>query len=200
MQLLLNLAPKPTLAQAEWLPTVGTHQATQATLNANPTTIGTICLYGPSGCGKTHLLAKLASQNPSLVLADNLESLTAQQQEELFHHFNNRQGRGLITTSQLPVAQLSLLPDLKSRLLTGQHIEMQLPTEAELTHLLQSWATTRQLTLSPEVTHYLLTRTARNPHTLLGLLNQLNTLSLLQKRAITIPLVHMALARSTPES
>lgn len=172
-----------------WVPTAGTTNALQALHQAGQQG-GIICLYGPTGVGKSHLLALAQEAYPALTLADNLDTLTPAGQEALFHAANRirAEGGALLTASRHPVAQLPLLADLKSRLLTGHHVELTLPTDAELHSLLAGWAAARQIRLPDHVATYMLARAERNPHTLATLIARLDTLSLAQKRAVTIPL------------
>lgn len=189
-QLLLDLPKGADFSAAAWQPTSGTTQAYNALLNSD---IGCLGIYGPEGAGKTHLLVMASQKNANLLVVDELETLDPAAQELLFHEFNSRKGQHIVLASRKPVAQLSLLPDLKSRLLTGIHIEVSLPTETELRTLLSTWATTRQLTLPEAVVNYLLTRAERNPKNLLTLVTMLDDLSLEEKRAITVPLAKRVL-------
>lgn len=186
-QLLLDVIPATGL---HWLPTGGTQAAVAALEGAGTTCI---CLYGPTGSGKSTLLKLAAQKHPGLYVADNLESATPQTQEELFHTFNSRGGKGLLVASAVPVAQLALLPDLKSRLLTGTQIEVELPNDEELHQLLMLWAQARQIVLPQAVADYVLLRAERNPAVLAALVTQLDALSLAQKRAVTVPLARQIL-------
>lgn len=186
-QLLLDVTPSTGL---RWLPTVGT-QAAWSALAEEP--IGCICLYGPAGSGKSTLLALAAQSHPQLYVVDDLDVATPAAQEELFHAFNSRGGKGLLVASRVPVAQLALLPDLKSRLLTGTQLEVALPTDEELRQLLTLWAQARQIMLPDAVADYVLLRAERNPAVLAALVAQLDALSLEQKRAVTVPLARQVL-------
>lgn len=172
-----------------WVPTEGTATAA-AHLPQLAQTGGCLCVYGPEGAGKSHFLAYAATQYPTLTTADNLDTAPLTTQETLFHTFNaaKAEGRGVLVASRTPIAQCQLLPDLKSRLLTGLQVELTLPTDAELRTLLIRWAEARQVHLPDTVSTYILARAERNPHTLAALVARLDTLSLEQKRAVTIPL------------
>ena len=168
-----------------------------------------LVVYGAPKSGKSHLLNwwqkqaaailfKPADHLPpdgSTVAVDGLNRLMAQEQEAFFHLFNhikNTQGKLLVTTD-VPTAQLDLLPDLKSRLLTADHVEITAPQEEDLHILLTKWAADRQISLSEDVLTYLLRHADRSPHSLLMLIQKLDTLSLAQKRKVTVPLVKEAL-------
>lgn len=172
-----------------------------------------LVMYGEVGVGKTHLLALWSGQHKAVnalsmppvagaVLAiDDVDQLSASQQEQLFHWFNalKEQGGQLLFTSTQPVAQLALLPDLQSRLLTLPQVEIGLPAEQDLAKLLLKWADDRQLQLDQPVVKYLMTRAARSPGKLEAMVAQLDQTSLAQKRAITIPFVRELLEAGQPD-
>lgn len=186
-QLLLDVAASTGL---RWLSTPGTREAELALEQAADVCL---CFYGPEGCGKSTLMRLALLRDPLLALADDLDRMDKVAQEALFHTFNSRGGRGLIVASRVPVAQLDILPDLKSRLLTGLQVEMRLPEDADLRRLLALWAEARQIVLPEAVTDYVLLRADRNPHALADLLARLDRLSLEQKRAVTVPLARAVL-------
>jgi DnaA-homolog protein len=134
-------------------------------------------------------------QAGSALAVDNLEHLTPAAQTTLFHALQtlDQSGGQLLVASRLPVQALGLLPDVTSRLLTFPQLEITPPTDAELRQLVLKWAADEQLTLEPAVVEYVLTRAARSAPAVLGLLGQLNVLSLQQRRAITVPLVRQVL-------
>lgn len=186
-QLVLDWGSLGRTATQTWLPTQGTLAAQNAAATLGQ---GCLCVYGPEGAGKSHFLAMLKEQNPNWVVADDAENWCVEMQETLFHAFNAAVagGNAIVVASRKPVAQLGLLADLKSRLLTGLQVEMTLPDDAELAALLQRWAEERQLVLPDAVATYVLARAERNPHVLAALVAKLDALSLEQKRAVTIPL------------
>lgn len=190
-QLLLDLPRGADYGAEAWLSTKGVKDAEEALARAQ----GCVALYGPEGCGKTHLLVMAAMRDASLLVVDELETLEPAAQELLFHEFNARKGGGMVVASRVPVAQMALLPDLKSRLLTGVQVEMRLPEDDELRELLARWAHARQLVLPGAVVDYLMVRADRNPKRLLALVAKLDALSLEEKRAVTVPLAKKVLER-----
>jgi len=185
-QLLLDITALPRYHASRWLTTEGTREAEEALRGSHPC----VCLYGPPGGGKSHLLALAASQGA--VVGDKLEELGEEGQERLFHALNAKVP--VVVASSLPVAQLdNLLPDLKSRLLTGMQIEVRPPSDDDLKALLKHWAEVMQLTLPDAVADYILTRAARSTHELASLMARLDALSLEQKRAVTVPLARAVL-------
>lgn len=189
-QLVLDLPQGADFSAKAWLSTRGTAAAEEALTRVGERCV---CVYGPEGCGKSHLLAMLALDRPSVLVVDNLEELDGLAQELLFHEFNARGGKNIVLASRLPVAQLAMLPDVKSRLLTGVQVEMQLPEDDELEALLERWAEARQLSLPKAVVDFLLVRAERNPKQLLSLLGALDLLSMEEKRAVTVPLAKRVL-------
>lgn len=207
-QMALNFPTKVDFSAENFMENSGNSQAlkTIQTLENN----GDIAvIYGEEGCGKSHLTSlwkdqvnasnindiELFSPEITHIYAEDLDLLNAEQQEHLFHAFNHiKSVKGaLLVTSNTPPAQMDLLADLKSRLLLGNQVEILLPTPQELTVLLSKWAWDRQLELSPEVIQYLLKRCERSPKVLENCIAKLDTLSLEQKRKITVPLAREAL-------
>lgn len=202
-QLTLAFPHTPDYSAAAWLPTAGTAAAVQALALHTPAahkSSPVLALYGAPASGKTHLLTVWKNTHASGHIADNLESLSAAEQTELFHLFNRLKATGgaLLVASRQPVSALALLPDLKSRLLTGPQLELQPPTDAELRQLLSKWAADRQLTLTPQVSDYLLTHAERSAAALHHAIQALDTLSLEAKRGITIPMVKKLLQPELP--
>lgn len=189
-QLVLDLPQGADFSAKAWLSTRGTEEAELALEQVGERCV---CVYGPEGAGKSHLLAMTVARNSRVLAVDNVDELDAAAQEMLFHEFNNRGGRNLVVSSRLPVAQLSLLADVKSRLLTGAQVEMRLPEDDELVWLLEKWAASRQLVLPKAVVDFLLVRADRNPKRLLPLVTALDRLSLEEKRAVTVPLAKRVL-------
>ena len=185
-QLLLDITALPRYHASRWLTTEGTRQAEEALLRGDPC----VCLYGPAGGGKSHLLALAASRGA--VVGDRLETMESEGQERIFHALNAKVP--VVVASNLPVAQIeTLLPDLKSRLMTGTHVEVLPPTDEDLKALLKHWAEVMQLSLPDAVVDYILARAARSTHELAALMARLDALSLEQKRAVTVPLARAVL-------
>lgn len=185
-QLLLDLGVFPVFGERVWVRTKGSAAAEQALQGE----ARCVCVYGPEGSGKSHLLA--LAELRGWVVGDDLEGLDSDAQERLFHAFNN--GGKLAVASRVPVAQVEgLLPDLKSRLLTGVQVEMRGPDDEELAKVLACWAEARQIALPQPVVDYILARAARSTHELAALTAKLDALSLEQKRAVTVPLARQVL-------
>lgn len=192
-QLLLDITALPRFHASRWLTTDGTRAAEAALDAVLKGGAKCLCMYGPAGGGKSHILALAASRGATV--GDKLETLESEAQERLFHAFNA--GTSVVVASGMPVAQLeNLLPDLKSRLLTGLQVEVLPPDDDELRVMLKHWAGVMQLTLPDAVVDYILVRAGRSTHELAALMARLDALSLEQKRAVTVPLARAVLEES----
>jgi len=218
-QLVLELAhsPQPTLDNF----VVGDNAELMATLMALASGTATehfVYLWGGLGSGRTHLLAALAqawqsaglsvhcfgAESPpraalvsdgAAVCVDDVESMSDQDQIELFNIFNKlRDSSGfMVVTGGVPPASLSVRPDVLSRLAWGLVYEVRWLNEADRQSAVVEYAQARGLTLSPEVLAYLLLRTPRDLNALRLMVDRLDRLSLAQRRAITVPLVRTLL-------
>jgi chromosomal replication initiation ATPase DnaA len=175
-----------------WWPVAASAKAYEAVCGIAPI----VCLYGPTGVGKSALLELAKAQAANVY--DDLDTLPEATQIQLFHVLE-RQRLGestarIVVASSMPVAKLeSLKPDVKSRLLLGEQIEIGYPTEPELRALLAHWAAGRQLLLPGAVADYVLARADRSPKSLKALLLKLDGLSLQEKRGITVALARQVL-------
>jgi chromosomal replication initiation ATPase DnaA len=186
MQQLIFSLGWPVSPHDAWVATAGTAAAYKVLLDA---TVPIVSLYGVAGSGKSHLLA-LAAAQPEVRVWDDLERLGVGEVDELFHALQAAlQGQGRVAVaSRVAPGSLKVLADVQSRLLAGQVVEVLLPDDGELGEMMRRWAGLRQLVLPPAVVDYVLLRAERNPATLLGLLGQLDGLSLEHKRGISVPL------------
>ncbi|MCP5404669.1 MAG: chromosomal replication initiator DnaA [Pseudomonadaceae bacterium] len=201
-QLLLQLPVNDNHSAQAFVPTKGSAAAQETLAGFAPTGEAhdgqTLLLLGPAASGKSHLLniwQQTHAGNPLAIAVDDLQSLNAAAQEALFHTFNHlkEQGGALLVAGCVPLAGMTLLPDLKSRLATARQVDIAPPDDAELQALVGKWASDRQLHLPDAVVGYLLARAERSPAALQGLVAALDTLSLEQKRAVTVPLVKQIL-------
>ena len=119
------------------------------------------------------------------VIAQNLTWETA-----LFHAFNRLRdaGKTLLIAGKLPPSLLAFqLPDLKSRLTAGVVYQLIPPNDAGKIKILQWRATQRGLEINNEVAQYIVTHYSRDLTQLVHLLDQLDQVSLMHQRKITIP-------------
>ncbi len=178
-----------------------------------------VYLWGASGSGKTHLLQALAQrfqqqgaqvawfsaadappwshdETSTLIVFDACDSLDADQQQSAFALFVNATTRGIpvAAAGRVPPIDLPLRDDLRTRLGWGHVLAIQALTESESRAALRREADRRGLFLSDDVMDHLLTRFTRDMKHLMGLLDRLDEFALVNKRAITVPLLKQMLA------
>lgn len=154
-------------------------------------------------------LAELAEAEPAALLEgleevdllclDDLQQVLGQRpwDEALFHLYNRlreRQGRLVLAAGSAPrELPLQVLADLRSRLAATAVYRVQPLDDGEKALALQWRARRRGLEMSDEVALYILQRGSREPRDLFDCLEQLDRLSLAEKRRLTIPFVRAAL-------
>lgn len=126
----------------------------------------------------------------------HLCSASAVWEEALFHLFNRLQQRGhalVVSSHEAPANLSSLLPDLRSRLLSGLVLRVSDLHESGKETLLRRRAKELGIELGEDVSRFLLSRLQRDNASLLGTLDRLDALSLQQQRRLTLPFVKQAL-------
>ncbi|HQT81278.1 MAG: DnaA regulatory inactivator Hda [Ferrovum sp. 37-45-19] len=176
-----------------------------------------VYLWGESGSGKSHLLTALKelltqhqhniefiaatpetilkeSQSPFLLI-DDVQRLSSEGAVSLFNRFNERREEGLrlLVSGDAPPHQLSLLPDLSTRLSWGLVLRLHALSDENKVEALQKHAINLGFHLSNELAQYLLQRWQRDIRSLLQVLEELNRWSLSLHKPITMPLVRDAL-------
>lgn len=173
-------------------------------------------LYGPPGCGKTHLLQALCHDSETAVYLplremrphgpDSLKGMQSYDylvlddadriaglrdwEEALFFLFNalhDRGGRICMAANAAPASLRMSLPDLQSRLQLAVIYELHEPDDALKREILSARAAARGIGLGDEICEYIMGRSRRGMHELLGVLDTLDELSLAQKRRVTVP-------------
>lgn len=180
----------------------------------------TLYLWGDTAVGKTYLLtaAALAAQQDGLavgcmsahnlslqdydsawrlVVLDDVHLYNTAQQQQAFNWLIHAQAHGVqvLAAGNAAPAALAVRDDVRTRIGWGLVFWLQAPDEATLVHILQQEATQRGLSLSDEVTHFLLTRFDRNLSSLLRLLNDIDRYAWQSKRHITIAMIKDMLAQ-----
>ncbi|MBK6638637.1 MAG: DnaA regulatory inactivator Hda [Rhodocyclaceae bacterium] len=172
-----------------------------------------IYLWGPTGSGKTHLLnacvslqcnrraihqlsaGKLASPESiaprSMVLIDQVESLGEADQTTLFRLFNTARHSALaiVVTANVPPLNLSLREDLRTRLGQALVFHLQSLSDDEKRTALLQHSQQRGMRLDESVLNYLMHHGRRDLPALMNVLDQLDQVSLEQKRHPTLPLL-----------
>ncbi len=171
-------------------------------------------LWGDSGCGKTHLLRASADAltahgahigridatttdpgdfnlNWVAVVLDDVHTYGTAQQRAAFKWFIDAQThqRWVLAAGNLPVTDLVLRDDLRTRLGWGHVFALHALTEAEQRAVLRKEGDARGVFLKDDVMDFILKRFSRDLSSLMQLLDQLDHYALANKRAITVPLV-----------
>lgn len=147
-------------------------------------------------CSEEGLMPELfdALEVYPLVILDSVDCLLSSRswQEKLFHLYNRlvENHHHMVLSMSSPPDQIEdILPDLRSRLMSGLILPLtELPDELKLSAL-QDRATSYGLELTKEVGLYLLSRLPRDMHGLFDTLHHLDKASLTHKRRLTIPFV-----------
>lgn len=131
----------------------------------------------------------------ALVCLDDLQAVIGNPEWEvaIFDLFNRIKASGntllLISADRSPSALPVQLPDLSSRLMWGEIYQLNPLTDAQKISVLQRNAYQRGIPLPDDTANFLLTRLARDMHTLLSVLDKLDKASLQAQRNLTIPFV-----------
>ena len=175
-------------------------------------------LWGVEGSGKSHILQASCAQHensaylPLSVFIEEGESVLEgldqldwlciddvhmvltmpAWEEKLFTLFNACQANTtrLVVSSMLPPLELNyVLPDLQSRFSSGVTYQVHELSESEKLLALKQRAELAGIPLKDEVLNYIYLRSERSMSKLFAVLEQLDKLSLAEKRKITIPFV-----------
>jgi chromosomal replication initiation ATPase DnaA len=177
---------------------------------------GALVLHGPSSCGKTHLshrwserasavtvvgamvdeelVARLVAERRYRIAVDDAD----QAGERALLHLHNwcLEGAGsvLITARRPPASWTTGLDDLGSRLRAALAVGIGPPDDALLGAVLVKHFSDRQLRVAPEIITYLVSRIERSFAAATEITDRLDTVSLRDGHAITIPMVREVLA------
>jgi DnaA family protein len=181
-----------------------------------------VYLWGERGSGRTHLLravvAATRSQGRSslyvpaphaglsacaganLLAVDDVERLDGAAQTLLFDAYNSMraaEGR-LVAAGAMPVADLPLREDLRTRLGAGLSLHLAPLEDADKAAALSAHAASRGMRLGQDIIGYVLTHCRRDMSMQMAILDALDRHSLEHKRPVTIPLLRQALAALEP--
>lgn len=219
----LGLAPVPTLANFVPDGNEAASEHLRLWVSAQPRAPLPLYFWGPTGSGKSHVLRAVAQaligrgervgwldpsvrqpaafdEGWSVVLMDDVQLYTAEQQAAAFNWFVNAQSpasgpqRTVLAAGDAPPADLPLRDDLRSRLGWGHVFQLQPLDEPARRAVLRRAADARGIALPDEVVDFMLSRFARDLSSLMALLDRLDGYALRTHRGITIPLVRAMLA------
>lgn len=222
-QVPLNLVPAPVPSFDNFV--AGANAAALGQLRVLAGAPAPVYLWGESGCGKTHLLGAFAREvappaveplrrvlhagpgavdrleiddATALIVLDDVDRLTAEQQHRVFALLVQAQSHGVAwaAAAPCPPVDLPLREDLRSRLGWGLVFALESLSEAETRDVLQREASRRGIRLAHELLDHLLQRHARDLGFLMRLFEQLDAYALAQSRPVTVPLLRRMLAES----
>jgi chromosomal replication initiation ATPase DnaA len=157
---------------------------------------GTAVLTGPARSGKS-LLGKWASTQG----VETIDSANTVDETELFHRWNSAQAKkqALLLISDAQPWTISL-PDLQSRLGAALQLEIGVPNDEMVGHLIESLAAQRGLALADGAADYLSPRAERSFAGIENLVGTIDKLSLERKAPATMSVWRAALeATQGPE-
>ena len=178
-------------------------------------------ICGPSGCGKTHLAKQWASRvQAQFINVQDIDVLLESQPKRqqyyvvenihnvvdetiLFHFFNHIkefESYVVFTSHLMPSALPFSLADLRSRLNAIPIITISEPDDELLFRITHKFFHDRQLQVDDEVIQYLLCRIDRSIRSVKNIVSKLDSKSLIEQRAITIPFVKDVLSCNEPVS
>ncbi len=180
-------------------------------------------LAGPEGSGRSHLLSAvfqsklqagidavyvplseasrwqlLDQVSASAVVVDDIDALAGDQAGEmsLFNALNRwRSERSMVLMSASSVADF-MLPDLGSRLGQTTRLTLKPLDDDHLEALAIRLASDQEMTMSHEVSRYLVSRSKRNARAVTYMMTEVMTLALSERRSITVPLIRSVLNES----
>ena len=176
-----------------------------------------LVLHGPADCGKSHLAAIWALSSKAATMTSlNDRSIhqldehphviwdhptpSAEWPDDLMFHFLNRLTElegSLLILSRMPMAALSWsLSDVNSRLSGLASAAIDAPDDDILMAVMQKRADDCGLALDPEVARYIVNRVDRSFAAVNTIIEELNTITLAEKRKLTTSLALDVLATS----
>lgn len=181
---------------------------------ARPDGFEAVCVWGEAGAGRSHLLLAVQQLALSmgrtvvfrqgvavddglplpagaLVIIDDVETTSPEGQIALFRAFNSARvaGLALLVAGNVPPQQLPLREDLRTRIGQSLIYRLHALSDEEKAEFLRRHAAERGLQLEAEHIAYLLRHGRRDPHSLMMVLDAADEISLVQKRAITLPML-----------
>ena len=173
-----------------------------------------IYLWGPSAVGKTHILIatikKFLNLNKEVIdlsfiddndtfdlgsidlfFLDDIDRADGKIQNNLFNIFNmsENENAAIFITGSLPPNQMSLRPDLKTRISQCLVLNLKELEDEEKKDVLLKRSYFMGINLKLEIIDYLVKNYNRNMHELIKLIEKIDKESIIQKKRITIPFI-----------
>lgn len=209
-QLVLDLPHVPALGGEDFLVSASNETALKLVVSwprwANP-----ICIImGPEGSGKTHLVnvwrarsgavaypatdmakaVRAALAEPAPIAIEDIDAGSFDE-HAAFHLLNLARERRfdiLVTGRAAPGLWDIALPDLRSRLRSAALVSIAEPDDTLLRAVLVKLFADRQLTVSPEIIDYIMTRMERSMAAAALIVAAIDKAALAERKAITRPL------------
>ena len=175
--------------------------------NFSKSKINGLVIIGPIASGKSHLISTLKNKYKILKAEDineekinilDLKDLIIENIEKIDNHyfflhvinFVKEKNFKVLLTSRLAIKELDIrLEDLKSRLLAYSHSKILLPTDDVLRGIIIKVSKDKGLLLSDTVINYILSHIERSYSIINSFIDELDQLSLIRKKKITIPFI-----------
>ena len=215
MQIPFDLGHRTAMGRDDFLIAPGNHDAV-AWIDLWPEwPAPCLILYGPVASGKSHLCAvwreraravavdakdlnensarDIAARGTHIVL-DDIDSLigTVDGEKGLFHLYNifkEEKRTMLLTLCDPPVRRSFAIPDLASRLRAAPAVSIREPDDQLLAAVLVKLFNDRQLRVGEDVIAYILPRMDRSFEAARALVDTIDTRTLAEKKAVSIPFV-----------
>jgi chromosomal replication initiation ATPase DnaA len=175
--------------------------------NFSKSKVNGLVIIGPTASGKSHLISTLKNKYKILGAEDinkekinilELKDLIIENIEKIENHyfflhvinFVKEKDFKVLLTSRLAIKELNIgLDDLVSRLLAYSHTKILLPTDDVLRGIILKISKDKGLLLSDAVINYILSHVERSYSIINSFINELDHISLIKKKKITIPLI-----------
>ena len=175
--------------------------------NFSKSKVNGLVIIGPIASGKSHLISTLKNKykileaeeiNEEKINILELKDLIIENIEKIENHYFflhiinvvKEKKFKVLLTSRLPIKELNIrLQDLKSRLLAYSHSKILLPTDDVLRGIIIKISKDKGLLLNDNAINYILSHVERSYSIINSFINELDQLSLIKKKKITIPFI-----------
>ena len=222
-QLPLEFYHRPYMGRDDFMPSMCNFEAYRLIDSWPMWNYFAACIYGPEGCGKTHLAnifsdnvsviehypykipcikakdltldmpRQLLNKFYCLIVEDLSADINQEAMFNLYNMYRDEGGSILFTSREAPARINFTLADLRSRMNIVPSIEIKEPDDNLLSVLMVKLFMDRQINVSPEIIKYTVSNMQRSFSYAKKLVEEIDNISLAQKRAITIPIVKEAI-------